>query len=451
MSLAGAVSLIASAIHDIQAIRYSHIASGTIILYDHLVTLDDEVELIWKSSWSWGKGLFILNRYYAMISVIVNTYGLFSSRLTNAYSMEDCLRANLLRGFLTSCFRFFHWQGWTGLIACMIAEVILQMRLYAMYSLNKKVLAVMGGCFIVATAASAFVLGSVLSKITATAFPLTPNLIFCVPSNISHQFFVFWIPMLAFETLMCGLALYKGYETFRTSGSRFRTGRYLVGILIRDSVLYFLVMFATYLTNLLVWITASQNLLEIPIGFSVALSCVMGNHIVLNVRQVNRELELARISEKPVSRSNGRSRSIVLVPGLIWSLRFDSHNTIGAPEASQSDDNRKSYLSVVIPMSIGVVLAAMDGTIVVSSYAAIGSELHSLQNTSWIATAYMLTMTSFQPLYGKLSDIFGRKGCLLFAYTIFALGCLGCGLARNMTELIASRAFAGIGGGGMST
>lgn len=294
------VNLLASAIHDIQAIRYSQLASGTIILYDHLVTLDDEVELIWKSSWSWGKGLFIINRYYAMISVIVNTYGLFSPHLSNAF-----------------CLNFFRWQGWTGLIACMIAEVILQMRLYAMYSLNKKVLAVMGGCFIVATAASATVMGTVLSRITAVAYPLTPNLIFCVPSNISHHFFAFWIPMLAFETLLCGMALYKGYETFRSSGSRFRTGRHLVGILIRDSILYFLVMFATYLTNLLVWITASQNLLEIPIGFSVALSCVMGNRIVLNVRQLNRELELARSSEKPATRSHitGRSRSILLTPG----------------------------------------------------------------------------------------------------------------------------------------
>ena len=56
-----------------------------------------------------------------------------------------------------------------------------------------------------------------------------------------------------------------------------------------------------------------------------------------------------------------------------------------------------------------------------------------------------------RPLYGKLSDIFGRKGCLLFAYWIFAVGSLFCGLSRNMTELIVSRAIAGIGGGGMTT
>lgn len=56
-----------------------------------------------------------------------------------------------------------------------------------------------------------------------------------------------------------------------------------------------------------------------------------------------------------------------------------------------------------------------------------------------------------RPLYGKLSDIFGRKACLLVAYCIFALGCLLCGLSRTMNELIIARAIAGIGGGGMST
>lgn len=59
-------------------------------------------------------------------------------------------------------------------------------------------------------------------------------------------------------------------------------------------------------------------------------------------------------------------------------------------------------------------------------------------------------MTSFQPLYGKLSDIFGRKECLLFSYLVFGLGCLGCGLARDMTQLVVARAIGGIGGGGMN-
>ncbi|MCJ1281916.1 hypothetical protein MMC26_001239 [Xylographa opegraphella] len=97
----------------------------------------------------------------------------------------------------------------------------------------------------------------------------------------------------------------------------------------------------------------------------------------------------------------------------------------------------KKQLKYILPaIAVGIFLSAGDQTIIVSCYGKIGSELHALNNTSWIATAYFLTLTSFQPLYGKLSDIFGRKPALLFG---------------NMNELIAARAFAGIGGGGMTT
>ncbi|TVY27763.1 Vacuolar membrane amino acid uptake transporter [Lachnellula hyalina] len=111
---------------------------------------------------------------------------------------------------------------------------------------------------------------------------------------------------------------------------------------------------------------------------------------------------------------------------------------------------QKMYL-LFPAVSIGILLSAADQTLVVSSYARMGSDLNALNNTSWIATAYFLTLTGFQPLYGKLSDIFGRKPALLFAYIVFGTGCLLCGLARNLGELVAARAFAGIGGGGVTT
>ncbi|KAL8687925.1 MAG: hypothetical protein Q9224_005016, partial [Gallowayella concinna] len=112
----------------------------------------------------------------------------------------------------------------------------------------------------------------------------------------------------------------------------------------------------------------------------------------------------------------------------------------------------KARLKYLLPaMGIGIFLSAADQTLIVTMYGKIGSDLKALNKTSWVSTAYFLTVSSFQPLYGKLSDIFGRKPALLFAYAIFGIGCLFCGLARNMNELIAARAFAGIGGGGMTT
>lgn len=86
-----------------------------------------------------------------------------------------------------------------------------------------------------------------------------------------------------------------------------------------------------------------------------------------------------------------------------------------------------------------IFLSAADQTIIMASYGQIGSDLKALNLTSWIATSYFLTLTSFQPLYGKLSDIFGRKACLLFAYAIFGTGSLFCGLSQNIGHLIASR------------
>ncbi|KAI1426246.1 MFS multidrug transporter [Xylaria sp. FL1777] len=107
--------------------------------------------------------------------------------------------------------------------------------------------------------------------------------------------------------------------------------------------------------------------------------------------------------------------------------------------------------ALVPALAIGVFLVSLDQTLTIATYGKIGSELQALSSTSWIATSYFLTLTTCQPLYGKLSDIFGRKPCLLFAYAVFGLGCLGCGLARNITELCLARGVQGIGGGGTNT
>ncbi|KAF1831847.1 multidrug resistance protein fnx1 [Decorospora gaudefroyi] len=122
----------------------------------------------------------------------------------------------------------------------------------------------------------------------------------------------------------------------------------------------------------------------------------------------------------------------------------DTSKHAGMPELKK----RMKYIFPAI--AIGVFLSAADQTLVVTTFGTIGTDLHALSSTSWIATSYYLTLSAFQPLYGKLSDIFGRKECLLTAYLIFGIGSVGCGLSRSIGELIAARAFAGIGGGGMS-
>ncbi|OKL56462.1 hypothetical protein UA08_08136 [Talaromyces atroroseus] len=130
-----------------------------------------------------------------------------------------------------------------------------------------------------------------------------------------------------------------------------------------------------------------------------------------------------------------------------------SNGTISSPQdPDEGQKESRATLKYIFPaISIGVFLAAADQTIIVASYGKIGSDLNALNLTSWIATSYFLTLSSFQPLYGKLCNIFGRKPCLLFAYVCFGTGSLFCGCAQSINQLIAARVYQGIGGGGMTT
>ncbi|KAI1384605.1 MFS general substrate transporter [Hypoxylon trugodes] len=125
----------------------------------------------------------------------------------------------------------------------------------------------------------------------------------------------------------------------------------------------------------------------------------------------------------------------------------DSDGDAPKEDAPKLKVNMKALLPA---LAIGIFLVAMDQTLTIATYGKIGSDLNALNSTSWISTSYFLTLTAFQPLYGRLSDIFGRKEALLFAYAVFGIGCLGCGLSRDILQLCISRAVAGVGGGGMN-
>ncbi|WWC69154.1 uncharacterized protein I206_103090 [Kwoniella pini CBS 10737] len=96
-------------------------------------------------------------------------------------------------------------------------------------------------------------------------------------------------------------------------------------------------------------------------------------------------------------------------------------------------------------------LANLDLTIVATCVPTISSELYTSDQEAWIGTAYLWSSVTFTPLYGRLSDIIGRRTAYLQALTLFTLGTFCCGIAPNFTLLVIARFVAGMGGGGMST
>ncbi len=110
---------------------------------------------------------------------------------------------------------------------------------------------------------------------------------------------------------------------------------------------------------------------------------------------------------------------------------------------------RRQINLIVVGLVIGMFLAALDQMIVSTAIRTIGDDLQGLTLQAWVVTAYMIALTISTPLYGKLSDIYGRKPLYLISLGLFILGSVLCGSATDMYELAAYRFVQGLGGGGL--
>ncbi|WP_023588922.1 MFS transporter [Streptomyces thermolilacinus] len=125
---------------------------------------------------------------------------------------------------------------------------------------------------------------------------------------------------------------------------------------------------------------------------------------------------------------------------------------VGTPATTPqpgADYNRRTVLVPIGALLLGMLLAALDQTIVSTALPTIVSELGGMDHLSWVVTAYMLASTAATPLWGKLGDQYGRKKLFQTAIVIFLLGSVLCGVAQDMPQLIAYRAVQGLGGGGL--
>ena len=105
--------------------------------------------------------------------------------------------------------------------------------------------------------------------------------------------------------------------------------------------------------------------------------------------------------------------------------------------------------AIVVGLLLAMFLAALNQTIVATAMPTIGRLFDDFENLSWIVTAYLITSTAVAPLYGKLSDMYGRRAMMLTGIGIFVLGSVICAVAPNMVALIFGRGLQGLGGGGI--
>lgn len=123
--------------------------------------------------------------------------------------------------------------------------------------------------------------------------------------------------------------------------------------------------------------------------------------------------------------------------------------TGGAYLSALSVFSHSDIMRVMFGVMICIFLAALDQTAVVPAIPAIASDLGSYAGVSWVVAAYLITTTISTPVYGKLSDIYGRRRLLIACLAVFIATSLLCAAARSLSQLIWFRALQGLGGGGL--
>ncbi|GGW73420.1 DHA2 family efflux MFS transporter permease subunit [Streptomyces galilaeus] len=127
-------------------------------------------------------------------------------------------------------------------------------------------------------------------------------------------------------------------------------------------------------------------------------------------------------------------------------MALDAQAVAGDPRQEHVPGN---VLVSIGALLLGMLLAALDQTIVSTALPTIVSDLGGMEHLSWVVTAYLLASTAATPLWGKLGDQYGRKRLFQIAIVIFLIGSALCGMAQNMPQLIGFRALQGLGGGGL--
>ncbi|MEU2347135.1 DHA2 family efflux MFS transporter permease subunit [Modestobacter sp. NPDC049651] len=125
-----------------------------------------------------------------------------------------------------------------------------------------------------------------------------------------------------------------------------------------------------------------------------------------------------------------------------------SRAAAAAPSAAGTFSH-KQIMTILVGLLLGMFLAALDQTVVSTAIRTIADDLQGYDLQAWATTAFLITSTIATPLYGKLSDMYGRRPFYLFAIAVFVIGSALCGLADSMYQLAVYRAIQGIGAGGL--
>ncbi|KIJ58958.1 hypothetical protein HYDPIDRAFT_33664 [Hydnomerulius pinastri MD-312] len=288
------MSTIAEVAEYINVARIVHItricqSPYVVMYYDHILTFDQEVEHIWKSSRSLNTVVYLMLRYSGSAVALLNAFAfLAQARATEnvfqvlVLSVND-LAAALMHNAIPVAKSSLCYKAGPALSSYGL-YIILQMRLYVLYNNSKKILFLTGGAYIAEIIAMSTIVGIANVSADYVNEP-APGIFVCTDLDSPKIYYSFWLAPLIFESILCLLAIRIG---ILRSKDHFRpaliSGARLVDVIIMGNVMYFVGVLLTCTVNAAMWQNLSSQWLEVPDDFPLAIQVIAGCRLILHVK-----------------------------------------------------------------------------------------------------------------------------------------------------------------------
>ncbi|TDL18912.1 hypothetical protein BD410DRAFT_842481 [Rickenella mellea] len=212
-----------------KVVNYVNVASTALLSYDFLLTLGDEIRIMWGAKWNAGKILFFMTRYPVFTDCTLNLVFFMSSDLDPKL-----------------CAPLFKAVGWQSYFGVLVAELILMARTYAIYRRSRSVLIIFAIIFVCLNTPAVIFLNKFLKSTEFLSQSPFPTLAPCIPTSVNGIAFLDFVLLMAFELVVVILTAWKGIYQWRENQSP------LMKTLVKDGVFYFFWLFAVSLANAVV-------------------------------------------------------------------------------------------------------------------------------------------------------------------------------------------------------
>jgi len=279
--------------------RDTYLCCAVLIVYEYLLQLDSEVEYFWERRWSPAKVLFLWSRYYGLVFNISNA-AVFVQKQP---SFDLCLR-------------FFHWQNIGASVQIITTQLILELRIWAMYGNSWKMLVLLLLLIAGEAVALGIIFGIPRTDLVATNHPLN-GVYICAdgdPTNGKHWETYFWLASLMVDLVLFCLALWKAWEHRSNPPSR------LMKEVVLQSVLYFLAIFWICIANMVIWFVNRITLNELGTAFSFVIPSILANRLLISCRR------------------NNEPENVLTTISSLWKYKRRCQDTLGNVELTTFND-----------------------------------------------------------------------------------------------------------------